>query len=61
MSLRSIAELDACDNCGASRWEPWLHVDGSPFLKCQDCGRTTSMPRQLEKRLPARAFKREAA
>jgi len=56
MSLYSLADLNCCDNCGASKWKPDVRENGVAFLQCLECGRTTSMPRVLERRLRERGW-----
>lgn len=56
MSVHAFADLDACDNCGASRWEPGVRVDGGPFCRCAECGRRIGMPPALERRLRERGW-----
>ncbi len=61
VSVRTLAELDDCFHCGAARWEPRLHANGDPYLRCGGCGRTTHMPLWLEQRLPLRRLPRDVA
>jgi hypothetical protein len=48
-----LSALAACDDCGASRWKPDVRENGVPFLRCEGCGRSTSMPFAIERRLRA--------
>ena len=57
-----------CTDCNAAGfWTPVVRVDGSPFLKCRQCGHAVMMPRFIERELlakgwvPKRAISRRAA
>jgi len=61
VSISTLKEFDDCFSCGAARWEPRVDRRGAPYLRCGDCGRAVSMPRQLARRINLRRLPRDAA
>jgi len=50
-------DVFACNECNAiGFWSPDVRVDGSPFLKCRQCGHAVTMPLFIERELRAKGW-----